>query len=63
MGKKIAIHRYGIVNLRMNNLNNNINTLIVTNISCALELGHNLLSTILLAQKGAEIFLKKASQL
>ena len=40
----------------------NVNTLIVTNISWALELGPNLLSTILLARKGIKLCLRKAGQ-
>lgn len=40
-----------------------INTLRVTNISWALDLGHNLLSTISLAKKKIEVFLKRTGQL
>ncbi len=35
------------------------NTLTVTNVSWASDLGHNLLSTVPLAKKGIEVFLKK----
>ena len=37
----------------------NINVLTVRNVSWAPDLGHNLLSTILLAIKGVEVFLRK----
>ncbi len=46
----------------MCDINGNVNTLNVTNVSWALELGHNLLSTIPLAKKGFEMFLRKLSR-
>ena len=54
--EKIAAHDYGNVNLKMSKLKDNINILTVTNISWASKLGHNLLSTILLAKKEIEVF-------
>ncbi len=56
-GKKIIAHGYGNVILRMCDISGNVNTLTVTNVSWAPELGHNLLSTIPLAKKGFEMFL------
>ncbi len=61
-GEKIVAYSYGNVNLRMSDLKGNINTLTVTNVSWALELGHNLLSIIPLARKSNEVFLRKAGQ-
>ena len=61
-GEKIAAHGYGNIDLRMNDLTGNVNTLTVTNVSWAPELGHNLLSTIPLARKGVEVCLRKAGQ-
>ena len=61
-GEKIAAHGYGNVDLRMSDLKGNINTLTVTNVSWAPELGHNLLSTIPLAKKSVELFLRKTGQ-
>ena len=46
----------------MSDLKGNTNTLTVTNVSWAPKLGHNLLSTIPLAKKGVEVFLRKAGQ-
>ncbi len=43
----------------MCDISGNVNTLTVTNVSLALELGHNLLSIIPLAKKGFEVFLRK----
>ena len=43
----------------MCDISGNVNTLTVTNVSWAPELGHNLLSTIPLAKKGFELFLRK----
>lgn len=60
--EKIATHDYGNVNLRMSDFKDNTNTLMVTNMSWAPKLGHNLLSIILLVKKNIEIFLKKAGQ-
>ncbi len=62
IGKKIVAYGYGNVNLRMSDLKSNINTLTVTNVSWAPELGHNLLSTIPLARKRVEVFLRKTCQ-
>ena len=62
-GEKIVAHGYGNVNLRMSDLEGNINTLTVTHVSWAPELGQNLLSTIPSARLGIEVFLKKARQL
>ena len=61
-GKKIAAHGYGNVDLRMSDLKGNSNTLTITNISWALDLSHNLLSSIPLAKKGVKVFLKKIGQ-
>ncbi len=61
-GEKIVAHGYDNVDLGMSDLKGNINTLTVTNVSWAPELGHNLLSTIPLARKGIEVFLRKAVQ-
>ena len=47
----------------MINLIDNINILTVTNVNCVLELSHNLLSTIFLARKDVEIYLRKTGQL
>ena len=46
----------------MSDLKSNTNTLMVINVSWAPKLDQNLLSTILLAKKGIEVFLKKVSQ-
>ncbi len=62
VGEKILAHGYGNVDLGMSDFKVNINTLTLTNVSWAPELGHNLLSTIPLARKGIEVFLRKASQ-
>ena len=43
----------------MCDIGGNVNTLTVTNVTLALELGHNLLSTISLAKKSFEVFLRK----
>ncbi len=40
-------------------MSGNVNTLTITNVSWALELGYNLFSTIPLDKKGFEVFLKK----
>lgn len=48
--------------MRMSDNQFNINTLSVTNVSWAPELGYNLLRTIPLAKKGVEMFLRKAGQ-
>ena len=57
--EKIVAHGYGNINLRMSELKGNINTLKVTYVSWVPKLGHNLLSSMNLARKGVEIFLKK----
>ncbi len=62
IGEKLVAHGYGKVELRMSDLKSNINTLTVTNVSLATELGNNLLSTIPWARKGVEVFLRKAGQ-
>ena len=62
IGEKIVAHSFDNVDLIMSDLNGNIDSLIVTNLSQVPELGHNLLSTILLARKGIEVFLRKAGQ-
>lgn len=61
--EKIAPHNYSNVNLRISNLKDNINILIVINVSWALELGHSLLSIISLAKKDVKVFIRKTSQL
>ena len=58
-GQRIIAHGYGNVILRMYDMSGNVNTLAVTNVSWAPELGHNLLSIIPLAKKGFEVFLRK----
>ncbi len=56
------VHGYANVILRMCDMSGNVNTLTVTNVSWVPELGHNLLSTIPLAQKSFEVFLRKLSR-
>ncbi len=58
-GQRIIAKGYGNVILRMCAMSGNVNTLTVTNMSLASELGHNLLTTILLAINGFEMFLMK----
>lgn len=48
--------------MRINDHQDNINTLTVTNVSWVPKLEHNLLSTIFLAKKDVEMFLRKADQ-
>lgn len=61
--EKFAAHGYGNIDLKINDYQNNINILRITNISWALELNHNLLNIILLVKKIVEIFLRKKDQL
>ncbi len=58
-GQRIIAHRYGNVVLRICDVSGNVNALTVTNVSSAHELGHNHFSTILLAKKSFEVFLRK----
>ena len=58
-GQVLPAFGYGDVVLNMVQQDKNINVLTVKNISWALDLGHNLLSTILLAIEGDEVFLRK----
>ena len=58
-GEKITAHSYKNINLEMSNLKSIINTLIANDVNWALELRHNLLSSILLVRKDIEVFLKK----
>ncbi len=60
--QRIIAHRYCNVILRMFDMSDNFNTLTVSNVSWTPELGHNLLSTLLLAKKGIEVFLRKESR-
>lgn len=50
------------MNLTISDLQNNMNILIVNNISQALDLCYNLYSTIFLVKKSVEKFLKKFGQ-
>ncbi len=61
-GQKIAAHCYGNVHLRLSDHEGNITILTVTKVSWAAQLGHNLLNTIPLANKGIEVFLRKVGQ-
>ena len=61
-GEKIAANGYGNVDLRLSDYDDNITILTVTNMSWALQLDHNLLSTILLAKKSIDVSLRKAGQ-
>ena len=58
-GQRIIAYGYGNVIFRICDISGNVNTLTVTNVSWAPELGHNLLSTIPLAKKSFEVFLRK----
>lgn len=60
--KKIVAKNYGNVDLKITDLIGNVNILIVTNISRALELGYNSLNIILLARKNIEVYLKITDQ-
>lgn len=57
--EKIAAHGYGNVKLKISNFKGNTNILIVTNVGWISYFDHNLLSTIFLAKKKIEVFLKK----
>ena len=59
--KKIMIHSYKNIDIKISDFKNIINILIVTNIKLALELSYNLLIILSLAKKNIEIFLRKAS--
>ena len=61
-GKKVTANGYGDVILQPQFLDGTINTLTVSNVGLAPNLGHNLLSTILLAQKGIEVFLRRTGR-
>lgn len=50
------------MNLRISDLKDIINILTVTNMGWALELRHNLLTTIYLATKSIKVFLRKTCQ-
>ena len=56
------MHGYGEVILQLQLLDGTANTFMVTNVRLATDLGHNLLSTILLAKKGIKLFLRKTGQ-
>ena len=58
-GEKITACGYKDVILQLQSLDRTINTLMVSNISWAPNLGHNLFGNIFLAKKGIEIFLEK----
>lgn len=62
MEEKVTAQGYGEVILQLQLSNGTINTLPVTNVSWALDLGHNLFSTIPLAKKRIEIFLRRTDQ-
>lgn len=61
-GEKVTAYGYGDVILQLQLLDKMINTLTVSNVSWAPDLGHNLLSTIPLARKGIEVFLRRTSR-
>ncbi len=58
-GEKVTAHGYGDVILQLQSLDETINTLAVSNVSLAPDLGNNLLNTIPLAKKGIEVFLRR----
>lgn len=60
--EKILAYGYGNIDFGMIGLKDHINTLTVTNMSWAPEIGHNQLSTILLASKSVEVFCRKANE-
>ena len=57
--EKIIVRGYGDVILQLQLSDRTINTLTVFNVSWAFKLGHNILSTISLSQKGIEVFLRR----
>ncbi len=61
-GEKVTAQGYGEVILQLQLSDRKVNTLTVSNVSWAPDLGHNLLSTILLAKKGIEVFLRRTDQ-
>ena len=63
LGVKVTAHDYGDVILQFQLLDKTVNTLTVSNVSWAFDLGHNLLSTIPLAKKEIEVFLKRTGRL
>lgn len=62
MEQKIVAHGYDNVDLEISDLQDKVNILTVTNVSWVSDLSHNLLSTIPLAKKSIEMFLKKTRQ-
>ena len=58
----MTAHGYGDVILQIQSLDGTINTLTVSNVSLAPNLGNNLLSTILLAKKGIKVFLRRTGR-
>ena len=61
--EKVTVHSYGDVILQLQSLDGTINTLTVSNVSWAPDLGHNLLITISLAKKEMEVFLRRTGRL
>lgn len=60
--KKIIVHDYDNLKLKISDLKDNINTLTITNIKWKSKLGQNLLRIIFLAKKSVQMFLRKAGQ-
>lgn len=58
----ISAHNYGNIDLKISDNRGNIYSLIFSNLRYALQISHNLLSTISLNQKDIEPFLGKANQ-
>lgn len=60
--EKVTTRGYKEVILQLQLSDGTVNTLIVSNVSWAPDLGHNLLSTIPLAKKRIQVFLRRTSQ-
>lgn len=63
LGEEFKAYSYDNVILRLQLSNGTVNTLRISNISWAPNLGHNLFSTISLAKERIEVFLREISQL